>query len=132
MEQQNQDQTAQAVNENAEMAKLFDYQLNDALAQFRNTINGMAQQGIPFPIVGTALMVSLAGSIATVAVMNGISHDDAQAQLAEGAEKMKAMLAKVYTEVEQQKAEAEQKAGDEPGWMNPDSLPVNGTSLDKA
>lgn len=128
MEQQNQDQAAA---QNAEMAKLFDYQMNDALTQFRTTINGMAQQGIPFPIVATALMVSLAGSVATVAVMNGISHDEAQTQLADGAEKMKAMLAKVYTEVEQQKAQADQKAGDEPGWMNPETLPVNGTSLDK-
>lgn len=129
MDQQNQDQ-AQTAAEAPDMAKLFDYQMNDALAQFRTTINGMAQQGIPFPIVATAMMVSLAGSIATVAVMSGISHDEAQAQLADGSEKMKVMLAKIFTEVEQQQAEA-QPTEDQPGWMFPSNLPSNGLSSDK-
>jgi len=108
--------------------KLQQYQLNDALMQIRNTLGGMAQQGIPYEVATTAMMISIAGAMATVAVYKGISHDDAQKQLADGTDKMRSYLAKVYTEVEAEKAKVDAEKADQPDWMHPERLPGNGSA----
>lgn len=110
--------TAQAA---AQAEKLQAYQLNDALTQYRDVLAGMAQQGIPFEVATTAMFITIAGAIATVAVYKGVSHDDAQQQLADGANSMRMQLSKIYTEVEAEKARVDAEKADQPDWMKQSS-----------
>lgn len=109
---------AQIAVDAAQAEKLQAYQLNDALMQYRNVLASMAQQGIPFEVATTAMLITIAGAIATVAVYKGISHDDAQKQLAEGSDTMRIQLSKIYTEVEAEKARVDAEKADQPDWMN--------------
>lgn len=101
--------------------RLQQYQMNDALTQVRQTIHTLGQQGMPVEVTTTALMVTLVGTMAATAVYGGVSHEDAQKQLEEGFTTMRNYMAKIYTEIAEEKAQRDAEAADQPDWMKPDA-----------
>lgn len=108
--------------------KLQQYQMNDAMGQVREVIHGLGAQGIPVEVTTTTLMVTLIGTMAATAVYGGVSHDDAQKQLEDGFSKMRNYMAKIYTEIADEKAKRDAEMADRPDWMKPETLLGNGNT----
>jgi hypothetical protein len=108
--------------------RLQQYQMNDALSQVREVVHGLGAQGIPVEVTTTTLMVTLVGTMAATAVYGGVSHEDAQKQLEDGFATMRNYMAKIYTEIADEKAKRDAEVAEQPGWMNPDNMPSNGTA----
>lgn len=102
--------------------RLQQYQMNDALGKVQAVVHGLAQEGMPVEVTCTAMMVALTGAMAAGAVYGGASHDEAQKQLEAGCDTMRSYLAKMYTEIAEEKAKMDADRAEQPGWMNPENL----------
>lgn len=100
--------------------RLQQYQMNDAMNQVRDIVHGLGSQGIPVEVTTTTLMVTLVGTMAATAVYGGVSHDDAQKQLEEGFNTMRSYMAKIYTEIAEEKAKMDAEKAEQPDWMKSD------------
>lgn len=109
--------------------KLQAYQMNDALAQIREVVHALGAQGIPVEATTTSLMVTLIGTMTAAAVYGNVSHDDAQKQLEDSFEKMRSYMARMYSEIAEEKAKREAAEADQPDWMKPaDAAPCSSDS----